>query len=212
MARIAAGRTYATPEDWLLADLCEDVTDEFITEAPCDASASPVAAVSVPAALPRRVPYVDQGIIEAVKAKIGASRYDVSELLALIEELNDNYQAEHTYAAHALLRAILDHIPPILGQPSFTSDCCPGGWRRCHGREQLYAYGHRLAARRVAVPVAGKPDQATSNSPSRTPAVNAAHSAGVNVSTGPPGHLESCTAMPPSGSRAQSTHWPLPDE
>jgi hypothetical protein len=35
--------------------------------------------------------------------------------LRLVEELNDNYARRNSYAAHALLRAILDHIPPILG-------------------------------------------------------------------------------------------------
>lgn len=65
--------------------------------------------------------YVDQQVIDAIQAKAAGSAYDVTKLLALIEELNANYEAEHTYGAHALLRAILDHIPPILGQPHFEA-------------------------------------------------------------------------------------------
>lgn len=116
-AKIGRSRTYLTPENWLLADLCEDVTDEFITDVPGSASGEPVPPVTLPARL-RRDPYVDPSI------------YDVGKLLALIEELNDNYRGEHTYASHALLRAILDHIPPILGQPSFAAVASSYPWAR----------------------------------------------------------------------------------
>jgi hypothetical protein len=51
----------------------------------------------------------------------GRSKFDVTKLLALVGELNDNYVRSNTYASHALLRAILDHIPPILGQPHFDA-------------------------------------------------------------------------------------------
>ena len=44
---------------------------------------------------------------------------DYSKLLRLIDELNENYARSNAYAAHALLRAILDHIPPILGFKRF---------------------------------------------------------------------------------------------
>jgi len=129
-AKIAASRTFATPEDWLIADLCDDVTEQFITEAPGNVSAHPDVPVGVPTMPPRRVPYVDQRITEAIEAKVGTSTFDVSKLLALIEELNDNYQGEHTYAAHALLRSILDHIPPILGQPNFAAVVSNYPWTR----------------------------------------------------------------------------------
>lgn len=67
------------------------------------------------------VTYVDPQVIDGIKAKAGNSAYDVTKLLALIDELNANYAAEHIYGAHALLRAILDHVPPILGQPNFAA-------------------------------------------------------------------------------------------
>ena len=40
--------------------------------------------------------------------------------MSLIEELNGNHAHENTYASHALLRAILDHVPPILGLKTFN--------------------------------------------------------------------------------------------
>src|SRR5216683_1052089 len=48
--------------------------------------------------------------------------------------------------------------------------------------------------------------QPKSNSPPRTPAVNASHSAGVKARTGPPLFLESRTATVPGRLRATSTH------
>lgn len=77
-----------------------------------------------------RVTYVDQQIVDAIQAKVGGSAYDVTKLLALIEELNADHAAGHTYGAHALLRAILDHIPPILGQPHFAAVVNNYPWQR----------------------------------------------------------------------------------
>jgi hypothetical protein len=67
-----------------------------------------------------RTSYVDEKVTAAIEAKAGVSPFNVSKLVALIAELNDSYQAEHAYAAHALLRAILDHVPPILGYREFA--------------------------------------------------------------------------------------------
>jgi len=35
--------------------------------------------------------------------------------------MNENYASENVYTCHALLRMILDHVPPIFGQPNFGS-------------------------------------------------------------------------------------------
>lgn len=64
-------------------------------------------------------PYVDQKVIEAIRAKDGQSKFDVTKLLTLIDELNDNYDRGNTYASHALLRGLLDHVPPILNCKNF---------------------------------------------------------------------------------------------
>ncbi len=50
--------------------------------------------------------------------------------MRLIAELDDNYRRNNAYAAHALLRAILDHIPPMLGRPSFTAVANNYPWTR----------------------------------------------------------------------------------
>ncbi|WP_162467351.1 hypothetical protein [Streptomyces cavernae] len=41
------------------------------------------------------------------------------KLLALCRELNDNYTAGNPYASAALIRAVLDHIPPVFGHRAF---------------------------------------------------------------------------------------------
>lgn len=64
--------------------------------------------------------YVDEKTIEALLSKSGNGKFDVTKLLALIDELNDNYANENTYSCLALIRAILDHVPPIFGYKSFA--------------------------------------------------------------------------------------------
>jgi hypothetical protein len=71
--------------------------------------------VTMPAPPRQAAPYVDERLIAAIRESDATSRLDCTKLLALIEELNDNQARDNGYAAHALLRAILDHIPPILG-------------------------------------------------------------------------------------------------
>jgi len=126
-----SGQELRTPvsEDWLIARKGEDVTDRFITEPP-GSSAVPSVAV-LPVVLPRGVaPYVDEKLAAAIRAKDEASQLDCAKLLQLIDELNDNYARENAYAAHALLRAILDHIPPILGYADFVEVANNYQWPR----------------------------------------------------------------------------------
>jgi hypothetical protein len=87
-------------------------------------------AINAPARVSRRVTYVDEQVMAAIETKAGVSKFNVGKLMALIAELNDSYQAEHTYAAHALLRAILDHIPPVLRQPNFAAVANNYSWTR----------------------------------------------------------------------------------
>ncbi len=77
-----------------------------------------------------RPPYIAEQITDAIRAKAGQSRFDLTKLLALIAELNDNCAEQHTYAAHALLRAVLDHIPPILGYRTFEQAVNNYQWPR----------------------------------------------------------------------------------
>jgi hypothetical protein len=68
--------------------------------------------------------------IAAIKAQEGTDRFDRSKLLRLIDELNDNYARANGYAVHALLRAILDHIPPLLGSADFEAAVNNYRWSR----------------------------------------------------------------------------------
>jgi len=74
--------------------------------------------------------YVDAQVVAAITAQQGANQFDRSKLLRLIGELNDNYARGNGYSVHALLRAILDHIPPLLGCASFAAVVNNYGWSR----------------------------------------------------------------------------------
>ncbi|MEV4142447.1 hypothetical protein AB0J40_02205 [Amycolatopsis sp. NPDC049691] len=65
--------------------------------------------------------YADDGIIARLDAAQTGTRWDLTKLLTLLRELNANHRMENTYATHTLLRAILDHVPPIFGKGSFKS-------------------------------------------------------------------------------------------
>lgn len=70
---------------------------------------------------PRRpVAYVDAQVIASISGMADLP-HDLTKLLKLIDELNENYNRGNGYAAHALLRAILDHVPPIFGFKDFTA-------------------------------------------------------------------------------------------
>jgi hypothetical protein len=91
--------------------------------------------VTPAAVLPRRAaPYVAERLIAAIQVKDEESQLDCAKLLQLIHELNDIYAYENAYAAHALLRAILDHIPPILGCATFTETANNYPWSRTDKR------------------------------------------------------------------------------
>jgi hypothetical protein len=96
-----------------------DVTDEFITEAHGQRTAEAVDPVVVSVLPPAPKLYINQQVIDAIRAKDGTGRFNVAKLLDLIDELNDNYARGNTYASHALLRGLLDHIPPVFDYKSF---------------------------------------------------------------------------------------------
>ena len=55
---------------------------------------------------------------------------DDEKLTRLVAELNDNYSRGNAYAAHALLRTVLDHIPPLLGCADFKAAANNYPWSR----------------------------------------------------------------------------------
>ncbi|MET9520344.1 hypothetical protein [Streptomyces sp. NPDC002994] len=90
----------------------------------------PVAAPFVPAPAPVVAPgpYVDEALIADLEDKGTTFRLD--KLLALVRELNANYADQHPYACQMLLRAILDHVPPVFGQSKFQGVVANVSWGR----------------------------------------------------------------------------------
>ena len=77
-----------------------------------------------------RGPYIDVRVIAAITARHTQDQFDCEKLLRLVEELNDNYARGGTYAVHVILRAILDHIPPLLGCANFAAAVNNYPWGR----------------------------------------------------------------------------------
>ncbi|GAA0711734.1 hypothetical protein GCM10010199_09370 [Dactylosporangium roseum] len=77
--------------------------------------------------------YVDERVFDLVRQSDGA-RWDCTKLLALLRELDDNYRAGNAYAAHALLRAVMDHIPPLFGETTFAPVANNHPWGKTDGR------------------------------------------------------------------------------
>ncbi|MGW0779147.1 hypothetical protein ACWD01_37500 [Streptomyces sp. NPDC002835] len=102
-------------------------TARLIT-AQAEALPAPHPLVPAPAPVPDVGPYVAEELIADLEAKDAAFRTD--KLLALVRELNASYAHQHPYACQMLLRAILDHIPPVFGQEKFQQVVAHGPWGR----------------------------------------------------------------------------------
>ncbi|OGK13477.1 hypothetical protein A3A93_01470 [Candidatus Roizmanbacteria bacterium RIFCSPLOWO2_01_FULL_38_12] len=63
--------------------------------------------------------YINDNILQGFQSKTGYFNYQ--KLITLIEELNFNYSNKKTYSACMVLRAILDHVPPLLDKDDFSS-------------------------------------------------------------------------------------------
>lgn len=63
------------------------------------------------------ITYIKQEIIEMFINK--QDGFDYKKLIRLLGELNSNYTTGYPYSSAILIRAILDHIPPLLGFGSF---------------------------------------------------------------------------------------------
>ncbi len=74
--------------------------------------------------------YIYAEVSASVAERAEAIGLDAGKLARLITELNDNYSRGNAYAAHALLRAILDHIPPLLGCADFKAAANNYPWSR----------------------------------------------------------------------------------
>ncbi|MBO0771678.1 MAG: hypothetical protein J2P35_09490 [Actinobacteria bacterium] len=78
----------------------------------------------------RLASYVDPHVSASMVARTEALGLDSSKLVRLLAELNDNDSRGNAYAAHALLRAVLDHIPPLLGCSDFKAAASNYSWSR----------------------------------------------------------------------------------
>jgi hypothetical protein len=81
-------------------------------------------------ASPAKTAYIDADVATAVIARAQQMGLRADKLRLLIEELNDNCDRENIYAAHALLRTLLDHIPPLLGHREFQQLLNHHHWSR----------------------------------------------------------------------------------
>jgi hypothetical protein len=79
---------------------------------------------------PQAKTYVAATVSATIEARAGQSGWNCDKLLQLIAELNENYASKNVYSCHALLRAILDHVPPVLGFQSFTQVGSNYPWKR----------------------------------------------------------------------------------
>ncbi|MGW2851494.1 hypothetical protein ACWDAZ_05465 [Streptomyces sp. NPDC001215] len=105
-------------------------TTQIITTAAAEAETAPEALppTVTPVAEPKL--YVNAGLRDELAAKQGKTKLSVDKLLQLLHELDDNYADGHAYSCHALLRAVIDHVPPILGHKSFEAAVNNHTWSR----------------------------------------------------------------------------------
>jgi len=72
--------------------------------------------------------YINQEIIEGFIKKKDSFNY--KKLVRLLGELNSNYAAGYPYSSSMSVRAVLDHIPPLLGCNSFEEVVNNYTWSR----------------------------------------------------------------------------------
>src|SRR3989344_5695220 len=63
--------------------------------------------------------YVENTIILSL-SELKSEKYDLTKLIKMCKELNYNYSLGNYLSCGMLIRAILDHVPPIFGKNSFT--------------------------------------------------------------------------------------------
>lgn len=63
--------------------------------------------------------YVENSIILEL-SKISSTKYDLSKLIKLCKELNDNYSLNNYLSCGMILRSILNHVPPIFNKNNFS--------------------------------------------------------------------------------------------
>jgi hypothetical protein len=90
--------------------------------------------------------YVDDATVNDVVQTAVAGGLSADKLTALLLELNDNYSRGNAYACHSLLRAILDHVPPLFGYQSFGEVANSFPWGRTDKQYMRRLVDFRLQA------------------------------------------------------------------
>jgi hypothetical protein len=62
--------------------------------------------------------FVDTSIIEQLR-QTKSSKYDLTKVVRFCEELNSSFRAGNYLASTLLIRALMNHIPPIFGHGTF---------------------------------------------------------------------------------------------
>jgi hypothetical protein len=62
--------------------------------------------------------YIENSIILSL-SELKSDKYDLTKLIKLSKELNDNYSLGNYLSCGMLIRAILDHLPPIFDKKTF---------------------------------------------------------------------------------------------
>ena len=93
----------------------------FITNTGLEVLNNRFAKVAVPKSKRKNdyVTYIDVEHIQNLK-KLSGRPWDFSRLVQLLSELNEAFAAEHYNSVIFLVRAILDHVPPIFGYGEFS--------------------------------------------------------------------------------------------
>ena len=67
----------------------------------------------------RKYYYIENSMILAL-SELRSEKYDLGKLVKMCKELNDNYSLNNYLTCGMLIRAILDHVPPIFDKKTFA--------------------------------------------------------------------------------------------
>lgn len=103
-------RRYFAPEQ--LRDFGAELTDEFVGDNAFGSQREKLIADNEN--------FINTARIEALEALNEKCQYDLSKLIGLCKEVNDNYVRHNYYSVALLLRTLLNHVPPAFnGKESF---------------------------------------------------------------------------------------------
>jgi heat shock protein HspQ len=63
--------------------------------------------------------FIDPGLVSKIRS-IESSRFNLSKLVRFAEELNENYRRANYLSCALLIRAIVNHVPPLFGCSAFS--------------------------------------------------------------------------------------------